>query len=573
MPQVKFLDPSDARRRLDRYELIGEIASGGMASVFLARLGGAGGFQRFVAIKRLHPHLASEAEFIEMFLDEARLAAGIHHPHVVPILEVGTTEAGYYLVMEYIEGDTMARVLARAASGGKMVPRSVVVRILLDALAGLHAAHELTGADGKPVQLVHRDCSPQNILVGVDGCTRLTDFGVARAMSRLSSTRPDRMKGKLAYMSPEQTRGGQMDRRSDLFAMGAVLWESLAGRRLFKADSEGATLSRIMNDPIPKLRDAAPSAPAMLEAVCARALERDLAKRYQSAAEMAEALEAAALEGLPEGVASPKQVAATMRELLGQEIAAQRESVRVWLQHESSNAGAEARPWGDLVDPGRGVPSIPAAASSVSSAVSKIIPVALPDDPAPEAAPRQHPSLTPGSMTMASRVPTVTVNVRRSRGRGWMAGVAAAVLLVGGGLTAWSALRRSSASTQAVASGPPVAASAAMPVAPAAPAVAPAALRNEAPGVAAAPENAAQPAAEAAAVNAAPPASASAEVLGPSGASAPTALAPVPSSEAPRGGASPQGGSRWTPPRPKAATPEPKAATPAPASDMANPYR
>src|SRR4051812_22095228 len=193
MAKVKLLDPSDSKRRLDRYELIGELASGGMATVYLARLAGVGGFQRFVAIKRLHPHLAQEEEFIEMFLDEARLAAGIHHPHVVPILEVGQSESGYYLVMEYIEGDTLARIVARSVAMAMPVPRPILLRVILDALAGLHAAHELTDDHGQLVQLVHRDVSPQNILVGVDGCSRLTDFGVARAASRLSNTRTDRL--------------------------------------------------------------------------------------------------------------------------------------------------------------------------------------------------------------------------------------------------------------------------------------------------------------------------------------------------------------------------------------------
>src|SRR6185369_608614 len=190
-----------------------------------------------VAVKRLHPHLASEEEFIEMFLDEARLAAGIHHPHVVPLLEVGESDSGYYLVMEYIEGDTLARLMARALARAQPIPRPVLVRIILDALAGLHAAHELLDADGNPVQLVHRDVSPQNVLVGVDGSSRITDFGVAHAASRLQNTRADRLKGKIAYMSPEQAHAGDVDRRADVFAMGIILWEVLAARRLFKADS------------------------------------------------------------------------------------------------------------------------------------------------------------------------------------------------------------------------------------------------------------------------------------------------------------------------------------------------
>src|SRR5262245_13285044 len=183
MVAAKLFDPGAARQRVDRYELIGEIASGGMATVFLARLSGMGGFQRFVAIKRLHPHLAGEKEFVEMFLDEARLAAGIHHPNVVPILEVGASPRGYYLVMEYIEGDTLARLLARAATSGSKLPLRVGLRAILDMLAGLHAAHELYDEMGQPVELVHRDVSPQNVLVGVDGIARITDFGVARASS------------------------------------------------------------------------------------------------------------------------------------------------------------------------------------------------------------------------------------------------------------------------------------------------------------------------------------------------------------------------------------------------------
>ena len=173
-----------------------------MATVFLARLEGVAGFQRLYAIKRLHPHLAHEAEFVDMFLDEARLAARIHHPNVVPILEVGTSADGYYLVMEYIEGDTAARLLARSGHAGGRLPVPTALRIGLDSLAGLHAAHELGDDDGNPLHIVHRDVSPQNILVGVDGTSRITDFGVAHAATRLSSTRTGQLKGKLAYMAP-----------------------------------------------------------------------------------------------------------------------------------------------------------------------------------------------------------------------------------------------------------------------------------------------------------------------------------------------------------------------------------
>jgi eukaryotic-like serine/threonine-protein kinase len=336
--KVKLLPQNDAGRRLDRYELIGEIAAGGMATVFLARLGGVGGFQRFVAIKRLHPHLAGEPEFVEMFLDEARLAAGIHHPNVVPILEVGTSESGYYLVMEYIEGDTLARVVARALSRqeGTVVPRSILMRVLLDALAGLAAAHDLTDARGRQVGLVHRDVSPQNILVGIDGSSRLTDFGVARATARLSSTGVGKLKGKLAYMAPEQTKNVAVDRRADLFSMGVILWEVLTGRRLFKADSEAVTLARLLVEPIPAPREIHPGVPPALDRVAVHALQRDPEQRFQTATEMSDALERAARD--PEGagqvgigVARPRDVAEYVQRVIGQEISEQRESVRAWL--------------------------------------------------------------------------------------------------------------------------------------------------------------------------------------------------------------------------------------------------
>jgi serine/threonine-protein kinase len=339
--KVKLLDPADPRRRLDRYELIGEIATGGMATVYLARRGGVGGFQRFVAIKRLHPHLQNEPEFVEMFLDEARLAALIHHPNVVPILEVGENEAGYYLVMEYVEGDTLSRIVARTMSMGQLPPRHVALRILLDTIAGLHAAHELRDDRGQLLGLVHRDVSPQNVLVGVDGTARITDFGVARASSRLTSTAHGKLKGKLAYMAPEQTRGDELDRRTDLFAMGIILWEVLCGRRLFKADSEAATLQRILVEPVRPPSEVVPSMPKPFDAVVLRALDRDPARRFQTAADLADAIEEAARESAKlnvadVGLASPREVASFVQAVLGQEIGAQRESVRAWLAQSDS---------------------------------------------------------------------------------------------------------------------------------------------------------------------------------------------------------------------------------------------
>ncbi|RZK98222.1 MAG: serine/threonine protein kinase [Methylobacterium sp.] len=337
MPTPKLLQKTETER-LDRYELIGEIASGGMATVFLARLAGVGGFQRFVAIKRLHPHLSNETEFVQMFLDEARLAASIHHPHVVPILEVGTSDAGYYVVMEYVEGDTLAGLMAREASQGKKITAPVVMRIALDTLSGLHAAHDLRDEDNNLVNLVHRDVSPQNILVGVDGSARITDFGVAKATSRLTSTREGTLKGKIAYMPPEQAKGGAIDQRTDVFSLGVVLWEALAGRRLFKGETELETLNRLLFEPIPTLRIHDPEIPEVIEAVVMRALDRNPLERYGSAAEFADALERAAQGVFP--IANVRDTASCVQQIIGHEIQQQRAAVRAWLAAEPSRQGS-----------------------------------------------------------------------------------------------------------------------------------------------------------------------------------------------------------------------------------------
>jgi serine/threonine-protein kinase len=328
--------------RLDRFELIAELASGGMATVFLARLGGVAGFQRFVAIKRLHPHLANDRDFIQMFLDEARIAARLHHPHVVPILEIGESEKGYYLVMEYIEGDTLARLMARSAQSGNALPTKVAIRASLDALAGLHAAHEMTDDEGKALEIVHRDVSPQNILVGVDGSSRITDFGVARAASRLTTTKSGQLKGKLSYMAPEQARGKGIDRRADVFAMGIVLWELLARKRLFKGDAgEAETLNKVMNEPIPHVRDANPEVPEAIAVVCMQALERDIDKRFTTAAIFAETLEKAALDaGL---LGAPRDVAAHLELVIGTDISQQRDAVRAWLARSEPSRQGDQR--------------------------------------------------------------------------------------------------------------------------------------------------------------------------------------------------------------------------------------
>jgi serine/threonine-protein kinase len=266
-----------------------------MATVYLGRAVGPGGFERFVAIKVMHPHLAADPEFVKSFLDEARLAARIQHPNVVATLDVDATDGGAFLVMDYVDGQTLHAIQKRLRTTRARMPLRVVLRIMIDALSGLHAAHELTSDDGKPLQLVHRDVSPQNIILGYDGITRIVDFGVARAESRLGeSTDTGQLKGKYGYMSIEQLRAESVDRRSDIYSAAVVMWELLAGERLFTGDNEGAVALAAAAGAVQSPRDINADVPEPLDDVVMRALHRTPDRRYPDAAAFAEAIEDAA---------------------------------------------------------------------------------------------------------------------------------------------------------------------------------------------------------------------------------------------------------------------------------------
>ncbi|HMI91156.1 MAG TPA: serine/threonine-protein kinase, partial [Polyangiales bacterium] len=303
------------------------LASGGMAAVYVARALGVAGFERLFAVKVLHPHLAHEQEFITMFLDEARLAARIRHPNVVPTIDISDTQdAGYYLVMDYIEGDHLGALLQRAYKLGSKLPAPIALRIVADALEGLAAAHALTDETGRRINLVHRDVSPHNVMVSTDGIARITDFGVAKAEVRLmSTTRQGQFKGKLAYMAPEHASTGEADQRSDLFSAGIILWECLTGRRLFRAENQAATLNKICIEPIP-MPSAVDPALAVFDPVLERALARDPLERYQTAEEFAEALEAHA--DLLGGLANQRSVGKLVREYAADKIDRDRELIR-----------------------------------------------------------------------------------------------------------------------------------------------------------------------------------------------------------------------------------------------------
>lgn len=268
--------------------MFGEIASGGMATVYFGRSAGAVGFSRSVAIKQLHPQYAKSPEFVAQFLDEAKLTARIRHPNVVSVLDVVARDGELFVVMEYVEGEPLSR-LAYCASDP--VPLAVASAILVQVLLGLHAAHEATTEAGVPLQIVHRDVSPQNMLVGLDGASHILDFGVAKAVSRLHTTENGQIKGKLSYMAPEQLRAEEVDRRADIFAAGVVLWELLTKRRLFWRSDPYATVTAVLADDVKAPSEYRAEVPTALDSLVLKALASDPQTRFATAREMAIALE------------------------------------------------------------------------------------------------------------------------------------------------------------------------------------------------------------------------------------------------------------------------------------------
>jgi eukaryotic-like serine/threonine-protein kinase len=289
--EPSWASTTDAPRTIGRYCLYGKLASGGMATVHLGKLLGPVGFSRTVAIKKLHPHLAEDTEFVSMFLDEARLAARIRHPNVLPTLDVVATDGEFFLVMDYVQGETLSRLIRQAALKGETVPLPIVGAIFSGILHGLHAAHEAKNERGEPLGVVHRDVSPQNVMVGLDGVPRVLDFGVAKATGRLQKTREGQIKGKIAYMSPEQIQGGSATRLTDVYAVSVLLWETLTGKRLFHAPTELAVLQNVLDAPVPPASTYAKDLPPGLDAIIARGLQRDPTQRYATARELAAAIE------------------------------------------------------------------------------------------------------------------------------------------------------------------------------------------------------------------------------------------------------------------------------------------
>jgi serine/threonine protein kinase len=318
----------ESGKELGRYELLVPIAKGGMAQVWAARLLGTRGFTKLVAIKVILPGGMDNARLEQMFLEEASLAASIHHPNVVETLELGEHEGTLYLVMEWVEGESLHYVQNRALERGG-VPLTVAVNLVGQACRGLHAAHELCGEDGRHLGIVHRDISPQNVLITYTGTAKIVDFGIAKATGRASTlTEAGEIKGKVAYMSPEQVRGAPLDRRSDLFALGILLFSLTTGTHPFKGTNPGETVKRIVcGEPIGLPSELVPDYPKALEAVVMKALCEEAEKRFSSAEEMLAALEDALPKCLDSSAAN--QVKQYLHELLGDRARERRGALRL----------------------------------------------------------------------------------------------------------------------------------------------------------------------------------------------------------------------------------------------------
>jgi serine/threonine protein kinase len=447
-------------RIIGRYALYDRIASGGMATVHLGRLIGPVGFARTVAIKRLHPQFAEDPEFVSMFLDEARVAARIRHPNVVPTIDVVAIDNELFLVMEYVQGESLSRLMTVATGRQQRLPPALVSTIMTGVLHGLHAAHEARDERGMALDIVHRDVSPQNILVGVDGVPRVLDFGVAKAAGRLQSTRTGQLKGKLAYMAPEQI-GGSVGRTTDVYAAAVVMWEALTSRRLFRGESEAEVMKQVLEGQVSPPSQLAPDIPPVLEAIVMRGLHMDPARRFQTAGEMALALE----DSVPLVPAS--RIGQWVQSAAGEALTRRSERLAVIESDSALSRPSLTQPRApdEPVSTTRPVPGSPVAAGPTPVPPGT---AAVPADAAPAQEGTMvvsddmflHTQLSSGSVSVAGRG---AVGAKPSR-RGWLVAAAAVGgLLVGATILVAIVSRRSEPTTSAV----PAAASA--PVQPSAP--------------------------------------------------------------------------------------------------------
>ena len=276
--------------QIGKYRVLAKLGQGGMATVWLTVSSGKAGFEKLLVVKELRSELADDPEFLTMFLDEARLAARLNHPNVVHTYEVGQDDRHHYIAMDYLEGQSLQQLLRKV--GRKGLPLELHVRVLADMLTGLDYAHTLTDFDGTPLHVVHRDVSPHNVFVTYDGQVKVVDFGIAKAAGASTRTRTGVYKGKPAYIAPEQARALPVDARADVFAVGIMLWEAIAGRRMAEQADEMAILAARITAADPKIRDLVPDAPAELADACDKAMAHAREDRFESAQAMQEVLAA-----------------------------------------------------------------------------------------------------------------------------------------------------------------------------------------------------------------------------------------------------------------------------------------
>ncbi|MFO0682885.1 MAG: protein kinase [Sandaracinus sp.] len=356
-------------RVLGDYVVLAELARGGMGRVYLARKSGQAGFARLFAIKVMSHQLEDDREALSMLLDEAHIASRLHHPNVVSVVDIGSEDGSYYLVMDYVEGGSL-HALLRRHRGAR--PARLLVPIVLEALHGLHAVHSLTDPEGVPYGVVHRDISPHNLLVGVDGGCRVIDFGIAKATARFTDTQAGVHKGKLAYMAPEQMRGEpDLDRRVDVWATGVTLYVALTGHHPFRAENDASTIHNVIGGTIPL-----PStfgAPLALDRVVMRALERDREARWPTAQAFGDALREVALaEGL---LGAPAEVAAWVQETLGDELSKRRRLIAATADPPTrSGTVALPRLWSTPDTTGSRNAAAPAPTSSPPPARARMVP-------------------------------------------------------------------------------------------------------------------------------------------------------------------------------------------------------
>jgi serine/threonine protein kinase len=320
----------------NRYAILGSIAKGGMAEVYLGRMVGSAGFSRLVAIKRLHGELAVQEQFVAMLLDEARLTAHIRHANVVDTLDLVASDGAFSVVMEYVEGNSLSALIKRSHDDNEPIPQPIAISIIYGMLRGLDAAHEARDEEGQPLGIVHRDVSPQNVLVGIDGVPRIIDFGVAKALGRLYATGPGEVRGKFSYMAPEQMLAHAVTRQVDVYSAGVLLWELLAGKTLFDSDDSRTVVAAVLRGDIPPPSSVNPDVPPELDAIVARATALDLGTRYLTAREFLAELE-------PWRTAADDEVGAWVKALCA-ELLAQRQRM---IQQTSTVAAA--RPIDELM--------------------------------------------------------------------------------------------------------------------------------------------------------------------------------------------------------------------------------